>query len=147
MNMPSSLSNLVKIRRKPFSRLKSRSISLRFLYSPLSYSQGSVRLFFGGTTGEKPSSAASFLVSSPSVSSPAYALSLIKAHGSETAPSSVSSLRPSGASPAWLGERENITAHSADATTRCSFVVQPPQDLPTDCGPFFLMPRFRQDAL
>jgi hypothetical protein len=36
--------------------------SLRFLYSSLSCSQGSVRLFFGGTTGEKPSSAASFLV-------------------------------------------------------------------------------------
>ena len=133
--MTSSLSNRVNIRRNPFSRLNSRSTSLRFLYSSLSYSQGSVRLLFGGVTGEEPDSETSFLVSSPS-----YALSMIIAQGSETVPSSVSSLRPSGASPAWPGEREKITAHSADAAIRCSFVVQPPQDQPTDCGPFFLGP-------
>jgi len=142
MNMTSSLSNRVKMRRNPFSLLNSRSTSLRFLYSSLSYSHGSVRLLFGGTTGEKPSSETSFLVSSPS-----YALSMIIAHGSEAALNSVSSRRPSGASPAWPGERENMAAHSALAAIRCSFVVHPPQDLPTDCGPFFLMPRFRQDEL
>jgi hypothetical protein len=70
---------------------------------------------------------------------------MIIAHDSEAAHISVISLRPSGASPDWPGERENITAHSADAAIRCSFVVQSPQDLPIDCGPFFLMPQFRQD--
>ncbi len=140
--MTSSLSNRVKMRRNPFSLLNSRSTSLRFLYSSLSCSQGSVRLLFGGTTGEKPSSETSFLVSSPS-----YALSMIIAQGSEAAPSSVSSRRPSGASPTWPGERENITAHAAVAAIRCNFVVQPPQDLPTDCGPFFLKLRGRRDEL
>ncbi len=27
------------------------------------------------------------------------------------------------------------------------FVVQPPRDLPMDCGPFFLVPLFRPDGL
>lgn len=47
----SSLSYRVAMRLKPFNRLKSLSISLRFLYSSLSYSHGFSRLGFGGTTG------------------------------------------------------------------------------------------------
>lgn len=56
MNMTSNLSNRVKMRRNPFNLLNSRSTSFRFLYNSLSCSQGSTRLLFGGTTGEKPSS-------------------------------------------------------------------------------------------
>ncbi len=51
-------------RRKPFSRRNRRSTSLRRRYSSRSYSQGAVRLRFGGTTGMKPRSAASWRVSS-----------------------------------------------------------------------------------
>ena len=62
----SSFSKREKMRRKPLSRLKSRSTSLRFLYSSRLYSQGLSRLDFGGTTGIMPRSSTSCLVSSPS---------------------------------------------------------------------------------
>ncbi len=116
MNMTSNLSNWMKIRRNSFSLLNSRSTSFRFLYSTLSYSQGTVQLLFSGTTGVKSYSELSFLVLSPS-----YALSMIIAHDSGTAPISVRIFRPSGSSPAWPGEKENITAHSADSAIKCSF--------------------------
>ena len=64
-----------------------------FLYSSLSYSQDSVRLLFGGTTGEK------------------QLIAFIHDHRASF-PSIVSSLGPSGASPAWPpGEREKTMAH------------------------------------
>src|SRR5271170_363446 len=44
----SNLSKREKIRRKPFSLRKSRSISLRLRYMALSYCQGSRRLLLGG---------------------------------------------------------------------------------------------------
>src|SRR5580698_4842871 len=62
----SSFSKREKMRRKPFSLLKSRSISLRFLYRARSYSQGCSRLDLGGTTGIMPRSSTSWRVSLPS---------------------------------------------------------------------------------
>ncbi len=64
--MTSSFSNLEKMRRNPFSLRKSRSTSLRFLYSSRSYSHGSSRLDLGGTTGIMPRSSTSCRVSLPS---------------------------------------------------------------------------------
>ena len=43
--------NLLKIRRNPFNRRKSRSTSFRCLYNCWLYSHGSLRFLFGGTTG------------------------------------------------------------------------------------------------
>lgn len=54
MNMMSSFSNREKMRQKPLRRRKRRSTSLRRLYRRRSYSQGSKRFDFGGTTGVKP---------------------------------------------------------------------------------------------
>ena len=50
MNMTSSLSKRLKMRRKPLSRRNSRSISLRRLYQALLYRHGSSRVETGGTT-------------------------------------------------------------------------------------------------
>lgn len=50
------LSKREKMRRKPLRRRKRRSISLRFSYRARSYSQGSIPLVRGGTTGIKPRS-------------------------------------------------------------------------------------------
>src|ERR1700721_185545 len=62
----SSFSKREKMRRKPFSLLKSRSISLRFLYRARSYSQGCSRLDLGGPPGIRPRSSTSWRVSLPS---------------------------------------------------------------------------------
>ena len=66
MNMTSSFSNREKMRRNPFRRRNSRSISLRRVYRARSYSHGATRLGWGGTTGMYPRSTASCRVSSPS---------------------------------------------------------------------------------
>ncbi len=50
------------MRRNPFSRRKSRSTCLRFLYISRSYSHGSSRFHLGGTTGIMPRSSTSCLV-------------------------------------------------------------------------------------
>lgn len=47
------------------------------------------------------------------------------------------SSRPSVASCAWPGDRENVMAVRASAATRWILVFQPPRDLPIACGPFF----------
>ena len=59
----SSFSEREKILRKPLSLRNSRSISLRFLYRARPYSQGSIRLDLGGTTGTMPRSSTSCRVS------------------------------------------------------------------------------------
>ncbi len=99
--MTSSFSKREKIRRNPFKRRNSRSISLRRLYISRSYSQGWSRLRFGGTTGVYPSAKANWRVSSPS-----YARSMSRQSGAFCLPRRFSSLRPSGASWAWRGKRE-----------------------------------------
>ena len=54
-NTTSSFSKHEKIRRNPFNRRNSRSISLRRLYISRLYSQGSIRVRNGGTKGSYPS--------------------------------------------------------------------------------------------
>ena len=126
--MTSSLSNRVKTRRKPLSLLKSRSTSLRLLYSSLSYSHGFSRLGLGGTTGVKPNSRPKRVVSLPS-----YAPSISKLHGAGIGPNWTSSLRPSGASPALPGVRLKFNAHSAlrrSGAFRCSSASGTPPTKP-----------------
>ena len=66
-NTTSSFSNREKMRRNPFNRRNNRSISLRRLYISRLYSQGSIRVRNGGTTGSYPSAKASCRVASPSL--------------------------------------------------------------------------------
>ena len=111
-NMTSSFSNREKMRRKPLRRRNSRSISLRRLYMARLYSHAVIRPCLGGTTGTKPRSSASCRVSSPS-----YARSISRYIGQGVLPSLRSSLRPSGASWAWPGDKANVMAVRASAAT------------------------------
>lgn len=112
MNITSSLSNREKMRRKPLSLRNSRSTSFRRLFISRSYSHGSRRLLFGGTTGMKPRSSASCRVWLPS-----YALSISKYSGRFGGPRLCSKARPSGASSAWPAESENLMAVRASEAT------------------------------
>ena len=96
----------------------------------MSYCQGSLRLLFGGTSGEEPSFATSSRVSSPSQARSIATASAVNGV-------SDSSLRPSGASPACPGDRRKLTAVRSFAAIMWIFVVHPPRDLPMLCAPFF----------
>lgn len=91
MNMMSSLSKRLKMRRNPLSRRNGRSDSFRRRYQALLHDHGSRRVESGGTTGVKPSSRASCRVSLPS-----YARSMIGRQRRGRAARVCSSSRPAG---------------------------------------------------
>ena len=112
---------------------KLRSTTFLLLYNFLLYFQGFLRLLFGGTTGRMPHFFTFLRKPSPS-----YALSISKDFLAHIAfGSSSNNFCPSGSSAADPGERRRLIGNLTSATTKWSFVVQPPRLLPMDCGPFF----------
>ena len=131
----SNLSYLVNTRLNSLRFRKSRSTTLRFLYSFLLYFQGLIRFCFGGTTGLYPS-----LLTVLRVSSPSYALSMRTEHLPKEVPTSPRSFLPSTASCSLPGERLSATAVFSLAARIWSLVVHPPTDLPIAWRSFFYSP-------
>ena len=125
----SSLSYRVNTRRNSFILRKLRSTTFRSLYNSLSYSQGSLRLLFGGTTGT--------ILHSTTFArhlSPSYALSITNgifcliSFGT----SGINSC-PSGSSAAEPGDKRRTIGKFSSATIEWILVVKPPRLFPMDC--------------
>ena len=142
-NITSSFSKRENIRRNPCNRRNRRSTSFRRLYISLSYFHGLRRLLLGGTTGTRSRSNTICRVSFPSW---ALSINTLQTPCGRSSPQLASSLRPSGPSLAWPGEREKSSAIRALAGIKWILVVQPPRDFPMDCPPFFLTHLFHLDG-
>lgn len=132
----SSFSKREQMRRNPFGRRNRRSTSLRRLYISRSYTHGSHRVLRGGTIGSNPNGSASWRVALPS-----YARSINTGSFSRWPPRRRSNLRPSGASWAWPGDSENVTAVRASGPPTCGTAVNVTQAEKKSDGALRLDPR------